>query len=133
MAQASRSTGSRRSVALALALDVVLVIAFAAIGRASHQEGAFGLGLLQTVWPFLVGLVIGWVIARAWRHPAAMLTGVVVWAFTVGLGLALRVGTGDTAELPFIIVATATLALFLLGWRLIAALITRRGTTESDR
>lgn len=107
--------------------DILLVIVFAATGRASHEESAFGLGLITTAWPFLAALAIGWIVSLAWKRPSAVVpTGVIIWAVTVAGGLGLRVAAGATAAVPFIIVATITLAIFLLGWRIIVTLIARR-------
>ena len=112
-------------ILLALALDVVLVIAFAALGRASHDSDVLG-GLWRTAWPFLAGLAVGWLVTRAWRSPTAPLrTGVGVWAATVMGGLLLRAASGQGIALPFIIVATLALLLGLVGWRLVAALVAR--------
>jgi hypothetical protein len=51
--------------------------------------------------------------------------GVLIWAVTVSSGLALRILFGDTAAVAFIIVATLTLAVFLLVPRLVWQLIRR--------
>lgn len=110
----------------AVGIDVVLVVVFAAIGRASHEHSDDMLGVLRTAWPFLVGLAIGWAALRAWRAPAAPLrTGVPLVVITVALGMVLRVVTGGTTAVAFIIVATVTLLVLLVGWRGIAALIGR--------
>jgi hypothetical protein len=110
----------------AAALDVVLVVVFAATGRASHEESAFGLGLLTTAWPFLVALAAGWIVTLAWRRPVAIArTGVPVWLITVAGGMLLRWVSGQGTALPFIIVATIVLCAALVGWRAIAALIRR--------
>ncbi len=118
-------TAPRASVStatLSAALDVVLVLVFVAFGRQSHDEGITLAGTLGTAWPFLVGLVIGWLIMRAWRAPLGIaLPGVVLWASTLVLGMLLRVISGAGIALPFIIVAAVTLALFLIGWRALAA------------
>ncbi|WP_280524639.1 DUF3054 domain-containing protein [Microbacterium foliorum] len=45
-------------------------------------------------------------------------------------GLLLRVVSGDTAQIAFIIVATLVLAVFLLGWRALAAFLRRRAGRE---
>lgn len=112
----------------ALIVDAVLVLVFAVIGRASHNEDP--LGFLLTAWPFLVALVVGHLIAagltRRPRRPWALSWGVVVWIITVGGGMLLRIATGDTAQVAFIVVATLTLGVFLLGWRAIAMLVRRR-------
>lgn len=113
-------------VALALACDVALVTLFAGLGRSEHAREATLLGLFETAWPFLAGLAIMWIATLAFRRPLAILrTGVPVWIGTVAIGMLLRVATGSGAALPFVLVATGTLAVFLLGWRAIAALIIR--------
>ncbi|WP_317451735.1 DUF3054 domain-containing protein [Microbacterium sp. NIBRBAC000506063] len=90
------SRSAPRVVLGALALDIVLVTAFAAVGRASHESAPFGIGLLQTAWPFLVGLAAGWLVTMAWRHPLSVLpTGVGVWVLTVAGGMLLRAIAGQ--------------------------------------
>jgi len=120
---------TRRAALGAFALDAVLVTVFAAIGRATHEGDPFGpggSGLAQTAWPFLVSLLAGWLIAVAWRRPAAVVrTGVPVWAITVAGGMLLRAVSGQGTAVAFIIVATGTLLAFLVGWRAIAAGVAR--------
>lgn len=111
----------------ALLVDAVLVLIFAVIGRASHGEDP--IGFLLTAWPFLVALVIGHALAALVpmrpRRPWSLEWGVIAWVVTVAGGMLLRIATGDTAETPFIVVASIVLAVFLLGWRLIALLVRR--------
>lgn len=111
----------------AVIVDAVFVLIFAAIGRASHDEDP--LGFLLTAWPFLAALVVGHALAALVparpRRPWSLGWGVVVWIVTVGGGMLLRIAAGDTAETPFIIVASLVLAAMLLGWRLIALLVRR--------
>lgn len=123
MTSHSRST----SAAFMAGIDVVLVLIFATIGRASHERGLSILGVLETAWPFLVAWGIGWLALRAWRAPDAVLrTGVPLWIITVAGGMLLRALTGAGTALPFIIVATLTLLLLLVGSRLVATLIRNR-------
>lgn len=127
---------TRRSpAALALLVDAVLVTVFAAIGRATHDGdvlGPFGSGLATTAWPFLVALLVGWLVSRTWRGPVALVrTGLPVWAVTVILGMVLRAVSGQGVAVAFVIVAAVTLALFLLGWRGIARLIGRGRRTAT--
>ena len=118
---AERRSSRPATIALCFALDVVLVTAFAAIGRASHGEQTFA-GLWQTAWPFLTALVAGWLVTLAWRAPAAPVrTGLGVWAVTVVGGMLLRLASGQGIAPAFIIVAATVLLVFLVGWRLIAA------------
>ncbi|WP_309065824.1 DUF3054 domain-containing protein [Microbacterium sp.] len=111
----------------AFVVDAVLVLVFAVIGRASHGEDP--LGFLLTAWPFLVGLVVGHLLAALVparpRRPWSLGWGAVVWIVTVAGGMLLRIASGDTAETAFIVVASLVLAAFLIGWRL-AALLVRR-------
>lgn len=106
-----------RRVAGAAAIDVVLVLAFVLIGRSSHAEGITPAGVLGTAWPFLVGLAVGWALARAWRRPFAVAPGLTIWAATVALGLLLRAVTGEGVQPGFVAVTALVLAAFLLGWR----------------
>ena len=115
-----------RTIALALLLDTVLVLAFAALGRASHDSDVFA-GLWQTAWPFLLGLALGWLLTLGWRAPLAPVrTGLGVWAATVIGGMLLRAASGQGTAPAFIIVATVTLLVLLVGWRVIATLVARR-------
>jgi hypothetical protein len=107
--------------------DVLAVLVFVAIGRASHDEPLSILGFLGTAWPFLAGLALGWVALRAWRAPAVIRwTGVGVWAITVVAGLLLRVVSGEGAPTGFIVVTSLVLGFFLLGWRGVALVLARR-------
>ncbi|HPT94648.1 MAG TPA: DUF3054 domain-containing protein [Microbacteriaceae bacterium] len=118
-----------RTIVLAFIADLILVTGFAALGRASHQEsvfGAGGLGLLETAWPFAAALAVAWLVTLAFRRPLAPLrTGVPIWLITVIGGMLLRAVSGQGTAVAFIIVATVTLLIFLVGWRAIAALVTR--------
>ncbi|MDQ1177580.1 MULTISPECIES: DUF3054 domain-containing protein [unclassified Microbacterium] len=122
-------SSSRRFPVLALVIDLVLVVVFAAIGRATHDGdvlGPAGSGLATTAWPFVVALLVGWLVTRAWRRPAAIAkTGLPVWAITVALGMVLRALSGQGVAVAFVVVATITLAVMLLGWRGIARLASR--------
>jgi len=112
-----------RSVRLAVVLDCCCVLVFVIIGRASHTKGESVAGIASTAWPFLAGLGIGWLAARAWRQPAALFpAGVGAWLGAVALGMVFRVVSGQGTAFAFVLVALAFLGLFLLGWRLVARL-----------
>lgn len=117
----------------AVIVDAVLVLIFAVIGRASHDESPAG--FLLTAWPFLVAMLVGHLLAALLparpRQPWSVLWGVVVWVVTVIGGMLLRVATGDTAQVAFIIVATLTLGVLLVGWRAATALLRRRRASAS--
>ncbi|WP_417508267.1 DUF3054 domain-containing protein [Microbacterium sp.] len=118
---------------MAILIDLVLVVVFCVIGRLSHDEGIFSdlPGLLNTTWPFVLALLLahGVLLLRK-AQPDRMLPGVMVWFLTVVIGLLLRLFSGQGTAVPFIIVATLTLALFLLGWRAIWAGISPRARAE---
>lgn len=116
----------RRPILLAAVADVLLVVVFCAIGRASHDESPLG-ELLVTAWPFLVALAAGWGISLAWRRPCAVLrTGVPVWIVTVAGGMLLRVLVGQGTAPAFIVVASLALGVLLVGWRAARMAVLRR-------
>lgn len=115
---------TKPSVAAAV-VDAVLVVGFAAAGRASHDEDVLA-GLVRTSWPFLVALAAGWLVLRAWRSPYAPVhTGVGLWLITVAGGMLLRLASDQGTALPFVVVAALVLGALLVGWRLVVALVTR--------
>jgi hypothetical protein len=111
-------------------LDLLVVLVFAAAGRASHDLSDDVLGVLATAWPFLVGLVVGWVavLRRPARWASWWLDGLVVAASTLVIGMLLRSVSGGGTALPFVLVATGTLVAGLVGWRALAALLARRSS-----
>ncbi|MCE9622700.1 MAG: DUF3054 domain-containing protein [Actinomycetia bacterium] len=109
---------SPKRVALAATLDVVAVVAFVVIGRRNHHEGEAVAGVVRVATPFLIGLAVGWVVARAWKAPTSTTTGMVIWPSTVVVGMLLRhFAFNDGTALAFIIVATIFTGLLLVGWR----------------
>jgi Protein of unknown function (DUF3054) len=116
-----------RRALIALFADVVCVIVFCTIGRRSHAEGLTVAGIAQTAWPFLAGTGVGWLLIGGWRRPFTVIpVGVVVWACTVVVGMVLRKVTSAGVSASFVVVASVSTAVLLLGWRAAAALF-RRG------
>ncbi len=108
-----------RSAARAAVADACCVLLFVVIGRASHSKGETVAGVADTAWPFLAGLAVGWLAARAWRRPASIVpSGAGAWLGAVAVGMAARVLAGQGTAFAFILVALAFLGLFMLGWRL---------------
>jgi len=124
-----------RRPAVALLLDVALVLVFAAVGRASHDESSPVLGVLSTAWPFLVGTALGWLVVRVVRRswPLDVAPGVTVWFATLLVGMLLRHAVGSGTAVSFVVVASVVLALFLLGWRALGAYAVRRARSSPSR
>ena len=119
----------RRTAAI---IDVVCVVGFVALGRHSHAETEAIGGVATVAAPFLIGTAIGWTVSRNTARPAGWRTGLIVWACTAGLGLALRgLAFGRGTPLSFVLVATGFLGLALLGWRGVRALAVRRRGTHT--
>lgn len=114
--------------ALAAGLDLTAVAVFTLIGRRTHEEPLDLGGWWDTAWPFVTGLVIGWVVvalsSRAW--PTRIWHGATVWIATVFGGMALRDMGGQGTALSFVIVATIFVGVTLLGWRLVLWAVDRR-------
>jgi len=113
---------------IGFAVDLALVLVFAAVGRASHDEGNAVVGTLATAWPFLVGAVVGWALVRALSHrwPLTVGAGISVAVATVVGGMLLRVLTGQGTAPAFVAVATVAVAVLLVGWRAAVAWLTAR-------
>jgi hypothetical protein len=116
-----------RPALIALLADVVCVIVFCTAGRRSHAEGLTVAGIAQTAWPFLAGTAVGWLLIGGWRRPFTVIpTGVAVWVCTVVGGMLLRKATSAGVSTSFVVVASVSTAVLLLGWRSVEALF-RRG------
>lgn len=119
---------SKRSPIIAAVVDLILVVVFCAIGRRSHDEASVLTGLAHTAWPFVIGAAVGW--AGTWalyrdKFDAYLIvpTGIIVWVSTVVVGMILRVVSDQGTAFSFIVVASTSLAVFLLGWRALAKLV----------
>ena len=101
--------------------DAASIVIFVAIGRKNHDEGQAASGIFRVAAPFLLALLVGWVIARAWKEPLSQKSGVIVSLTTIVLGMLLRkLVFDDGTATAFIIVATVFLGTLLNGWRLLA-------------
>lgn len=114
---------THRIRALAVAADVVAVVVFAAIGRASHAEPGDVVGLLVTAAPFVVGTAAAWASPLVRARPAGPRAGAVVVAATSVLGLLLRAAVIGRLPWPFALVTVVSLAVLMLGWRCLAAFV----------
>ena len=116
----------RRIPPLALAADVVAVVVFAGIGRADHAEAFDIAAVLTTAGPFLIGLVAAWITPYVRSDPASLGSGVAVLAGTALVGFALRAILLGRLPISFVIVATVSLAVLLVGWRGLSIVVARR-------
>jgi hypothetical protein len=122
----THSSERTRPALTALVTDIVCVTVFCTVGRRSHAEGLSLMGIAETAWPFLSGTVLGWLLSLGWRRPAALVpTGVVVWVCTVAVGMLLRYATSAGVAPSFIVVASISTAVLLLGWRVAVGLMAR--------
>ncbi|WOO98345.1 DUF3054 domain-containing protein [Micrococcus terreus] len=132
--QTNQRTRSAAWPWITLVIDAALVVAFAALGRRSHESSLDLAGVLGTAAPFLIALVLAAALTRhrnTWSQlwPAGMLT----WIITVAGGLLLRVSLFDqTAALAFQLVAAGTLLVLLLGRRLVTVLLRRNLTAHAS-
>ena len=118
---------ARPEILRAVVLDAALIVAFVLIGRASHGEDLAPSAVLGTAWPFLAGGLVGWIVARAWRSPSRLVpTGLLVWGVTLVVGVVLRALSGEGVVVPFVVTTAIVLAVLLLGWRAVSALVVRR-------
>jgi Protein of unknown function (DUF3054) len=115
-----------RIPALAFAADLVAVIVFAAVGRASHAESGDILGLLATLAPFVVGLGAAWATPLLRSQPAGLRAGAIALAGTAVVGLLLRFAFTDRLPLSFVVVTVISLGVLMLGWRALSLLVARR-------
>ena len=121
-----------RAVLWSLVADIVGIIVFVSIGRRSHDEGVAPAGVIGTAAPFVIAVLVGWLIARGWKSPVAVGTGAIVWVTTVALGMVLRKFVfDDGTATAFVIVATVFTGAVSNGWRLAVRTRQARVTTGS--
>jgi len=112
-----------------LVVDLLLVAVFAAIGRLSHDESLTAAGWWTTAWPFLLGTLLAWAALVATRRPpAAVTSGLVVWAGALGGGMLLRQASGQGTATP---VLGALLVLPRVGARVVVARSRAKVGTEA--
>jgi hypothetical protein len=120
------SVVDRRIPLLAIAADVVAVVVFAGIGRADHAEAFDIAGVLATAGPFLIGLAAAWITPYVRSDPASLGSGAAVLAGTALVGFALRAILLGRLPISFVLVATVSLAVLLVGWRGLSLVVARR-------
>jgi hypothetical protein len=111
-------TTRRHAWPIAVVADVLVVLVFATIGRASHGESVTPAGVWHTAWPFLIGTAIALALS-AWTRadPLALRVGVRVWLWTVVIGMVVRYSLGEGVAWAFVLVALIFLGALFVGWR----------------
>jgi hypothetical protein len=124
------SGASRVPVAPGIIADAVAILVFSIAGMRAHDTILLELG--RVAWPFAVAAALGWAWTRAWHDPSRIWpVGVAVWFTTVVGGMILRVATGGSFQISFLLVTAAFLGITMLGWRGMVAVI-KRGTRNQE-
>jgi hypothetical protein len=113
-----------RRAALAVALDLLVLIGFAAIGRRSHGEGGALRETLAVAWPF----VAAWIAVAGTSRALVRiepLPAAVSWLAAWPLALILRALSGRGDAPSFALVALLVPLAGLTGWRAAARLVSR--------
>ncbi|MGP6175222.1 DUF3054 domain-containing protein [Corynebacterium sp. A21] len=118
--------------ATSFGLDILAIALFALFARMAHQSEDMPLnfgGWLSTLWPFLIGVVLSWVLILAlkWEGRRLIPAGVSAWIITVVVGLVIwTIRNGDIPHWSFIMVATLMSGILMFAWRGLAKLGTKK-------
>lgn len=106
--------------------DIILLLAFAAIGRMSHGMAVVDWDVLRTADPFIAGWLLGAYLLGGYGPEgqgvnglsSAMFSAAKSWAVGIPLALVIRgLTTGHVPAQPFIVVSLASTLVLLVGWR----------------
>ena len=116
-----------RTALRAFVFDALCVLLMVVIGTRNHKTDTGITGILFVAAPFWIAMSLTHLAPLLQRTVKAGAHVVVVWGYTVVMGMVLRnmVFNRGTAVV-FIIVATVFLGITMFGWR---ALLARRATT----
>lgn len=112
--------------------DVLAIALFALLARMAHQseEMPFNFaGWLETLWPFLLGVALAWIVITlaTWDGARLAPAGLSAWIITASTGLIIwGVKNGAVPHISFIIVAGVMSGLLMLGWRAAGMVAGRR-------
>lgn len=110
----------------AIAVDIVVVMAFVVIGREDHGFVSDISDYARVAAPFIVGLVISSAVFKSWENPIDVRTGTLVAVGTVAIGMVLRKFVwGDGTALPFVLITTVFIVVGFVAWRIIVATVVR--------
>jgi hypothetical protein len=121
--------------AVTVVADLCAVAIFVLVGRSAHDEAITAAGVLRTSWPFVIGVLGGYIGTVLTRWPPISLRGAAVIAVkTVVIGLVLRYGVQrDGTPLPFVAVTVVVLTALMFGWRLLARIPLKRGRIPAGK
>jgi FtsH-binding integral membrane protein len=115
-----------RTALRAFAFDALCVLLMVVIGTRNHKTDTGITGILFVAAPFWIAMSLAHLAPLLQRTAKAEAHVVVVWGYTVVMGMVLRNTVFDRGTaLAFIIVATVFLGITMFGWRAFIA----RGTT----
>ena len=115
-----------RTALRAFVFDALCVLLMVVIGTRNHDTDTGITGILFVVAPFWIAMSLAHLAPLLQRTAKAEAHVVVVWGYTVVMGMVLRNTVFDRGTaLAFIIVATVFLGITMFGWRAFIA----RGTT----
>lgn len=110
--------------AAAFAFDVALILVFAWGGRVNHDETSAFLDVSTTALPFVVGLILAWVVGTLRGFDVfSYQFGLFAWGATLFFGMPIRSLMGDGTALTFILVAAGVLGALLVGWRVVRGVV----------
>ena len=117
---------------IAAAADVAVLVLFVVIGRRNHHEDAGLVGFLRVWWPFVVGLLVAWLVTGLARAPVAWPRAVAAWLVTVGVGMTVRIVVqGRSLSVAFTIVSLVFVGAGMLGWRAVVRVAERRRAADA--
>lgn len=107
--------------------DVIAIAVFAVLARLAHG-GVSVAAIMDTFWPFAVGVAVGAVVIAAIKLPAASLpAGIVMWLAVAATGLIIwGIRHAAVPHISFILVASIMSGILLLGWRGVARIVSSR-------
>jgi hypothetical protein len=98
--------------------DAAVLAIFVAIGRRSHDDGSDLAGFARVLWPFAVGLVLGYAGTNLLRAPLAWRRVAIMAAVTITVGEMLRLTVQDRPwKVAFLIVAVIFIGGSMFAWR----------------